>query len=318
MGTILHQRTAAPTPEAPHTARMPKTPAGRSASLRIALACTSLFFATAAHADAADEAAQEHAFPLRITASTGFDFSTGDFGGAVESDFWYVPFSLRVDWGDATVKLTVPYLRLTESANLFAGEPGGLEQDGRVDGSTLPTATTGSTRLPSTRDGLGDLQLEGRYTLRAPCAWLPDTRLSGKIKFGTASQRRGLGTGENDYALELDFSKTLGRVLPFAGFGYRFVADPRISDGTKLHLRNKWNAYAGLSASLTRSLGAGIVYDWRQSSVRGRDDFHELQPFVSWRVHDNVAIDPYLLIGLAGPTPDIGTGLQIRFILDRR
>lgn len=260
--------------------------------------------------------------PVRITAATGFDFSTGGFGGNLDSDIWYAPFSIRLDWHDFTIKTTVPYLRVTDFASLAIGEPVTPDREvirGAVDampgGPTFEEVLAG---LRNTRDGIGDVLLEGRYTFRPECDWLPETRLSGKIKFGTASARKGLGTGENDYALEIDFSKPIGRVLPFVGAGYRFVGDPRRSNGTRLGLEDRWNAYAGISASITRSIGAGVVYDWRESSVPGRADFHELQPFLSWRLHENVAIDPYLVIGLAGPAPDIGAGLQLRFVYDGR
>ena len=262
------------------------------------------------------------ALPVRVTAATGFDFSTGDFGGDLDSDIWYVPFSLRVDWRDFTAKVTVPYLRATDFASLAVGEP--VTPDREVIRRQVDAMPTGPSfeeviaGLRDTRDGIGDVILEGRYTYRPDCAWLPETRLTGKIKLGTASARKQLGTGEHDYGLEIDFAKPIGRWLPFAGAGYRFIGDPRRDDGTRVGLRDRWNAYAGISASLTRSVGLGIVYDWRESAVPGRADFHELQPYASWRVHPRFAIDPYVLVGLSRPAPDFAAGLQLRFIVDAR
>jgi len=163
------------------------------------------------------------------------------------------------------------------------------------------------------QSGIGDLIMGVAYVFYPEASSsLPAVELSGKIKFGTASRDKGLGTGENDYTLQADISKAFGAFYPFAGVGYRFVGNPPGSD-----LRDKWLAYAGVSTRISSKLSLGVAYDWSQSTVRTRSDAHELSPFASFKLSRSFAIDPYGVIGLSDNSPDWGLGIQLRFIYDR-
>jgi hypothetical protein len=238
---------------------------------------------------------------LRLTASTGFDFSTGDFGTNTESDIWYVPFAMKLEWEPLILKVTVPYLRI-EGDTVIVGDQ--------------PQPIPGVTGL---REGIGDVVLAASYVYfpRPSVSFLPLTELTYKIKFGTADEDEGLGTGEIDHTVQLDLSKRFGMVTPFVGGGYKFIGDPPGVD-----LENKGFAYVGLTTRVLDRLSVGLTYDWSQSTVRGtpadQGDFHELSPFASLKIGRRFAIDPYGVIGLSKPSPDWGFGMQIRFIRDLR
>lgn len=76
--------------------------------------------------------------------------------------------------------------------------------------------------------GAGDLKLGLKYKL------LDDYRgdgvglaLRGFVKFGTANEDKGLGTGKNSVGFDLLLSKSLGRVADIhGGLGYQFNSDP--------------------------------------------------------------------------------------------
>lgn len=224
---------------------------------------------------------------FRITASSGFDFSAGDFGTDTDSDVWYLPTSLKVEWDPFFIKVTVPYV-IADGVILIGGQP---------------EAAPG---LGSSR-GIGDVILSVGYVYFPTAKWVPVIELSGKVKLATADEDKGLGTGEEDYALRLDVSKRFGRFTPFGTVGYKFIGDPPGVD-----LNDKIFASVGFSARLGDWVSAGVVYDWAESAVSGRPDIHEVSPFASFRIHRNFSIDPYALVGLTSSAPDWGLGVQFR------
>jgi hypothetical protein len=252
--------------------------------------------------------------PLRIVASTGFDFSTGDFGSTTESDIWYVPFGLKLEREPFIVKLTVPYLLVDGDVAIVGDQPEPI------------------SGLAGARDGVGDIVLATSYVYYPgpSVSFLPRLELTGKIKFGTADEDEGLGTGENDYTLQLDFSKSFGMLTPFAGVGYKVIGDSSDVDflagghhnqapaSRTNHdlLNDKWFAYAGFTAKLHDRFNLGLAYDWNQSSVPGNGGFHELTPFATVKFGRRFAIDPYMLVGISKFAADWGIGMQLRFIYD--
>ena len=229
--------------------------------------------------------------PFRLSASTGFDYSEGDYGTGDSSSTLYIPTSVKLELDPLIFRLSIPWGRST--CSLF---------DDACQGGAQPEES-----------GVGDVVLGVAYVFYPEASSaLPAVELSTKVKIGTADPAKGLGTGENDYTLQADFSKSFGSLIPFAGLGYRFVGDP-----PGQNLRDKWLAYAGFSASLGRRIGVGISYDWSQSASPTRPDSHELSPFASFKFGRSFAINPYAVIGLSENSPDWGLGLQFRVSYDR-
>ena len=229
--------------------------------------------------------------PFRLTVATGADYSEGKYGGTEDTNTLYVPASLKLELDPFVFRLSVPWVR--SSCDLI---------DDACQGGSQPEQT-----------GIGDVVLGVGYVYFPEAgSSLPTVELSAKVKFGTADRDKGLGTGENDYTLLADFSKGFGALVPFAGFGYRFVGDP-----PGLDLRDKWLAWAGVAARVNSKVTVGISYDWNQSTVITRPDAHELSPFATIKISRNFSVDPYGVIGLSDNSPDWGLGLQLRFIYDR-
>jgi len=237
------------------------------------------------------------AHPFRITASSGFDFSSGDFGTNKTTDVLYVPFGLKFEWDPLIFRLTVPWERIDGNVVIVGGAP-----------EAAPGARSRST------SGLGDIVLSGTYVYdpSPELSFLPLTEFTGKVKFGTADKNQGLGTGKNDYTLQLDFSKRFGDLTPFGTVGYKFIGDP-----SGFNLNNKVFASAGLTYKLHRRVNIGLAYDWAQSAVPGRDDIQDISPFATIKFGKHFAIDPYFVVGLSTPAPDWGGGIQLRFIYAR-
>jgi len=231
--------------------------------------------------------------PMRLTASTGVDYTSGDYGSGAKSTVLYVPTAVKLEIEPLVFKLTVPWMRVDGDVVLIGDQP-------------VPVPVAGGSR-----SGVGDLVLAVGYVYYPTKDFLPLTEFTTKFKFGTADETRGLGTGETDYTLQLDLSKGFGPLTPFVTGGYRFVGSP-----PGLDLRNKAFATGGLTVRLSRQVFLGVAYDWSQSSARTRSDSHELSPFATFKLGRHFAIDPYAVIGLSTNSPDWGAGLQLRLIYD--
>ena len=76
----------------------------------------------------------------QFSVSAAADYSTGKFGGSTATDVWNVPLVGRWDSGPLTLKLTVPWIRITNAGGVIpvlgngAGEHGGAGGNRRGDG----------------------------------------------------------------------------------------------------------------------------------------------------------------------------------------
>lgn len=223
-------------------------------------------------------------------ASTGVSYISGDYGQSEDTDILYVPLTVRADFEPMLFRLTIPYLRIRGPGNVVGG----------TDGTVIVDATpTGR----ETQEGLGDIVASATYAY-LPTGPAPVVELTGKVKFPTADEDEGLGTGEFDFTLQLDLFKTWQRFTPFGTLGYRFLGD-----GSGFDLDDVLFASVGTSIRVTSRLSAGLVYDWREASTGGVSDAHELVPFASFKFGERYRLNGYGIAGLSSGAADWGGGL---------
>lgn len=249
--------------------------------------CAATALALAGGAARADLAAP------RVSLQTGAHYTTGDYDSGVDTDIWYVPVSAKLEWERAIVRLTVPYIRIHGPGDVV----GGIDQ---------PIVVGGAQRERERNSGLGDVVLAGTW-IWDPLNWMPIVEVTGKVKFPTADEDRGLGTGEFDYSLQLDLSKPFGRFSPFVTVGYRFLGDP-----DDFELNDTLFASAGVGIQLTDAVSAGFAYDWYEASTDDVGDAHEIGPYVTWKI-GRFRMQPYAFAGLSSGAADWGGGLQLGF-----
>ncbi len=229
------------------------------------------------------------------TLSVGADYSTGKYGASERTDTLYIPTYAKYETGAWTLKLVVPYLRITGPGNVIGAA------DSRV---TLP----GAGAAHRTEAGLGDVVSSAFYSLlderNAPLG----LDLGAKIKFATADEAGGLGTGKNDYSLQADFFKSMGAFTPFGTLGYRKYGDPEGID-----LRNVPYAAVGASYRVSQVTSAGLAYDWRNRIVQGGAGVSELTAYVSRKFSGDWKLQVYAVKGFADGSPDFGGGLTLAY-----
>src|SRR5690348_18451133 len=89
-----------------------------------------------------------------FSVGVGANYSTGKYGTATETKIWSVPFTARYETDVWTLKLTVPYLRVTGPANVIP-DVGNTSDSGRRRRTTRALTTTES--------GLGDVVAAATY-----------------------------------------------------------------------------------------------------------------------------------------------------------
>jgi hypothetical protein len=256
-------------------------PAAKEITMRVlSAACAALSCSAALAAD-------------MITVGSGAEYTSGKYGSSEKTKIWYLPFTAKFETGPWTFRGIVPYLRVTGPGNVL-----GVGAD-RV---TLPGGGA-----PRTASGLGDIVASAFYTAvsesRAPLG----LDVGAKIKFGSADETKGLGTGERDVSLQADFFRPLGRNLTaFATIGFRWYGDP-----PGLELRDVPYAALGAAYRTSRETSVGAVYDFRPR-VTG-SEISEITAYLSQRVGIHWKLQVYGVVGFSDASPDWGAGLALTY-----
>jgi hypothetical protein len=228
-----------------------------------------------------------------VTLSAGVDYSTGKYGDTSSTDILYLPFAAKYERDKWVFKLTVPFIQVTG--------PGNVVRDVGV--------VAGKAAGPrQTEQGLGDLVLGVTRNVYDGTTSGTLVDLTGKIKFGTASFDKGLGTGENDYSAQVDLTQRVTPVITaFGSFGYKVVGNPA---GTALH--NAFYGEGGGSYKLTNATSAGaILFLSEAQSPSGPQ--RELTAFVTQQLAERWKLLGYVVRGFANGSPDWGGGAVVSF-----
>lgn len=220
--------------------------------------------------------------------STGFDYSSGTYGGTTTTEVLYVPVTGKIQYDDGYLKLTVPYLRVTGTGSVVRGM-------GKLN-------TTTRTRT-ITQSGLGDVVATAGYTVLDTDLLLD---IVGNIKFGTADASKNLGTGKNDYSAQLDGFYMLTKTTLLATAGYKIVGAP---DG--LNVNNIAYGSLGLNQKIDSKISAGAILDAAQASNEFSSGARELTFFVSNKLSNTLKVQAHLTKGFSDSSPDFGGGMMI-------
>jgi len=223
----------------------------------------------------------------------GTEYTTGDYGGSSSVEEIYMPLNGSWNNGLIGLRLSIPWVTVRAPEGTLVDGPDGQ-----------PVVGEGPRR---TESGLGDVIAAVTWidALKYPPAGL-SIDLSGTVKFGTADEDKGLGTGENDYSLQADIYKFIGSTTLIMTGGYTIRGDP-----VGYELDDVWFASGGIAFRVSDDTRSGIFLDWRQSAVSGADDPAELSGFLSKELAHSVDLAAYALVGLSDSSPDWGGGLNL-------
>jgi hypothetical protein len=228
-----------------------------------------------------------------LTFSTGIDFSTGKYGASTSTDTLYMPFGVKYETGDWTLRATVPYVESTGPSNVSGA------------GADRITLNNGqATRRKET--GLGDVVLSASWSAISQGPWLVE--LGTKVKLATADDSKGLGTGASDYAVQTDVYRTFDSHTLFGTLGYKKMGDPAGTD-----LKDPFYASLGWSFRVSQASALGLSYDFRQKIQDGGAPIREVTGFLTHKLDSQWKLQGYLVSGFSKASPDLGGGIFVMY-----
>lgn len=224
--------------------------------------------------------------------ATGFDYSTGKYGSADTTDILSIPVVGMYSTDSWTFKLTVPYVRISGVGGVLPG--------GRRMKSPTVTINTKST----TQSGLGDVIAAASYNLYAGSENGFRVDLTGKVKFGTADT--ALGTGQNDYAAQVDVYQRFDGFTAMGALGYEALGSP-----AGVSMNNVAYGILGGYYQVTDQTGSGAEMKLSQKPSAIDAEQRELTVYVSHGTDEGLNVRGYLLKGFADGSPDSGFGVLV-------
>lgn len=229
--------------------------------------------------------------------STSVNYTRGDYGTHQTTEIVYVPFTFGVIWDRLDLRLTIPYLSLSSEEVTLTG--GGV------------AVREGQPAQRKTESGLGDILLRAQLIVFEEGNVFPEIAPYLKIKFPTADEDKGLGTGKFDETLGVDLAKTfLSKWTGFLTLAYTFIGNPPNS-----HFHNSWSFSLGAAYSVTRPFSIYAFLDYAQAISTHQVDPAGLRFGAEYRITKVMKLTGSIGVGLTDGEADFGVsgGVAFRF-----
>jgi hypothetical protein len=226
-------------------------------------------------------------------------YFSGDYGTGIDTKITYLPLILVVSSPRQEFRVTVPYLSIDTSQPV-------LYLNGEVIGP-IPGGTT-------SQSGLGDIVAQEEVFFLQGTARRP--WLSGivRVKFPTADEKKGLGSGEYDYGAGLGIIQPAGRAWNILGtFQYVVRGDPPNVD-----FRNTPWLTIGAQWRQSAQSSWNLYYDRRRSVFAGNADLADLSAGYDRVLSHRVTFRSLVYAGLSTTSEDFGFGAGFSYVLGRR
>jgi len=146
--------------------------------------------------------------------------------------------------------------------------------------------------------GFGDTSLKLKYRLVDEKEWFPALAIAGKLKIPTASDKKGLGSGDADFGLNVIATKNITkRLVLHANIAYTFIGE----DGAN----NEMNYALGSQFVLTDKWAlVGEIVGTNNLNGREGDDPLSALFGTYYLLTENLILDAGVEIGMNSAAPD--------------
>jgi len=234
----------------------------------------------------------------RFSLETGLEYYTGNYASDHSTDILYIPVTGKIKGKEWTLKMTIPYLEITGASNVVNG---------------LGQTTETVTHSHIVRSGMGDWILAGTRNVFNGGASGYMVNLTGKVKLATADSSKGLGTGENDYAVESSLFKPSGSFTSFGTLGYKTYGSP-----AAYKLNNVFYGSVGGSYRFNPDTSGGAMFIAGERIMDNRSNRAEVLLFASHTLGKQWKTQGYLLKGFTDSVPNWGGGVLVEFIIEMK
>jgi hypothetical protein len=225
-----------------------------------------------------------------VQITTGVDYSSGDYGDTVDTDYLSIPVSLKYQADDFYLRAALSWVDVKGPSGFIPG-----------DGGVTPGEPGGEV---VSRSGFGDVNLAAGYSLNLGANTYLDA--VAKVKLPTASESKFLGTGSTDFTAQGELLHVLSDQVSIGLIGGR-----RFNGSSDLYqLNDVWLAGGGIYFT-GEKVTVGLDYEWREGSIDGAPDRSEAIGSLTYKLNDSLRLQGYGYTGFADGSPDAGGGLQI-------
>lgn len=232
--------------------------------------------------------------------STGFDYSTGTYGSNNTTRILSIPVIGKYKTGLWMFKLTVPYVWISGNGSVVPGMGGSMPG---MSGSVSGMGSMGSAS--TTQSGLGDVVAAATCNIYSGIENADGVDLTGKVKLSTADT--GLGTGQNDYAAQVDVYQGFDSSFTAMGsLGYQVLGNPPGGN-----LNNAAYGIVGVYSQFSGQFGVGAEMRMSQKLSATTAGQRELTAYLNHRFGEGLFIRGYVLKGFSDGSPDFGFGLLV-------
>ena len=247
-------------------------------------------------------------------------YTSGKYGTDTRTNIFYLPFSIKRLFRDGDLTFIIPYVSIegTGAVRLVGGVP---TRTSKASGNGNNTSSGGAGKgkkvadvpqaTPSRSSGVGDLILRGRYYVVEETMTVPLIALTARIKMPTADADAGLGTGEFDEGVGVEFTKKLSdRWTGFVDGGYTFIGDPE-----GVEFRNQWWYDFGAGYDVNKNLNLSVYYEEYRALVTTVSNARDLLFAALFKPTSALRCTGALTVGLSSGAPNYGLtgGLSYRF-----
>ena len=247
-----------------------------------------------------------HANDSSIGITSGYYYTSGKYGGAIPTKTGAIPFNFSYEDSDWDISVGVPYLFQTGPSNALRG----IGQLKNNKGQPLKAAL--STAASQSNAGIGDVVASGGYKIYSNDEYDFDVGVRLKSKFGSASAKKFLGDGANDYSAELDFSKSYGPANFFANAIYTKLGNP---SSFKI-LKKNFAGYAiGGYFNFTDQFNVGLLYEngGTEDQFDEPANVNQVTEYASYNFSEDWYGEVYYLKGYSFRSPDYSFGFSLKY-----
>jgi hypothetical protein len=259
-----------------------------------------------------DAAGQEYRFGIGLQPS----FESGDYGLEDDTDLFYLPLILNF-YPSERLRGTIllPWVRQSSDQVISVGgtyspvSPGN-QQSRRGRNSPSSPMMSNEPITSESQSGLGDIVVRGGFDILIEDDRRPALIVEGIIKLPTASESKGMGTGELDGGMTLELGRTIHRSYIYARFGFLIIGEPSGAD-----FDNPYLYEGGVGFQVNSKLYFNLSLEGRTSIDDWVDDPLEAVWSGHYRLRNHLSLSAFLAIGLTDGSPDaaLGMGLLQRF-----
>ncbi len=237
--------------------------------------------------------------------SVGYEKTSGDYGLENTTDITTVPLLAQYTKDAWRIRLNVPFISVTGDGSITPGSNGAVSNSSMLN--TIMGSGSGSTSstVVETQSGLGDILSSISY------AFMPQNsdmfyELTAQAKWGTASLSKGLGTGENDYSINLYSMYQKHDVKPFISLGYLLIGDTNLTDYNDVFFTR-----AGFMYSVNPQTSFSVAYDYQQATTETTDEGQSVSLSAYRSFSKQWSGNVYVLGGLTDSVVDSGIGFSL-------